>query len=204
MRIPSSRHESQPWRIHELVPDFTLEDVWELPVHGRLEDFPRLLEIGTSLDPTDADSLAARALWRIRDLLGVWFNLGRIAAPEGGEPALPIPGTAETSLSERLPEDLRQAAWDAHFGDVPFRPLYRTATEAAAEVSNKTVHGVMHLGWVPSAGEDDRYSGQMAVYVKPRGRFGTAYMAFIKPFRYWVVYPALMRQIERRVVSGQS
>jgi hypothetical protein len=37
----------------------------------------------------------------------------------------------------------------------------------------------------------------MAVYVKPRGRFGEAYMAFIKPFRYLIVYPALERQIER-------
>lgn len=42
-----------------------------------------------------------------------------------------------------------------------------------------------------------RYQGQMAVYVKPRGPFGKGYMALIKPFRYWIVYPALMRQIER-------
>jgi hypothetical protein len=33
--------------------------------------------------------------------------------------------------------------------------------------------------------------------VKPRGRFGQAYMALIKPFRYLIVYPALMRHIER-------
>jgi len=37
----------------------------------------------------------------------------------------------------------------------------------------------------------------MAVYVKPRGTFGKAYMALIKPFRYVIVYPALMRQFER-------
>jgi hypothetical protein len=37
----------------------------------------------------------------------------------------------------------------------------------------------------------------MAVYVKPRGAFGKAYMALIKPFRYLVVYPALMGQVER-------
>jgi len=36
----------------------------------------------------------------------------------------------------------------------------------------------------------------MAVYVKPNGLLGTAYMAAIKPFRYAIVYPALMRQIE--------
>jgi hypothetical protein len=41
------------------------------------------------------------------------------------------------------------------------------------------------------------YHGQMGVYVKPRGRFGTAYMALIGPFRHLIVYPALMRQIKR-------
>lgn len=37
----------------------------------------------------------------------------------------------------------------------------------------------------------------MAIYVKPRGAFGGAYMAAIKPFRHWVVYPALMQQMDR-------
>jgi len=37
----------------------------------------------------------------------------------------------------------------------------------------------------------------MGVYVKPRGRFGEAYMAAIAPFRHRIVYPALMRQIEQ-------
>lgn len=207
MRLPKDVHESGPWRIHEIVPDFTLEDVWALPVHGGPDDFPKLLELGTSLDPANADSLPARALWRIRDRLGAWFDLGRISEPDDGEQSLPIPGTEQTSLAERLPDDLRNSPWDHDFGSLPFRPLYRTDTESAAEISNKTVFGVMHLAWADQGSPDQgggRYQGQMAVYVKPRGAFGKAYMAFIKPFRYWVVYPALMRQIERRWKASQS
>jgi hypothetical protein len=49
----------------------------------------------------------------------------------------------------------------------------------------------------PSKKGEGRYQGQMAVYVKPRGGFGAAYMALIRPFRHRVVYPALMRRIER-------
>ena len=145
--------------------------------------------------------MPARALWRVRDRLGAWFDLGRISEPDDGSSALPIPGAEQRSLAERLPDDLRNSPWDHDFGSLPFQPLFRTDTEAAAEISNKTVHGVMHLGWVGSAvehGGDGRFQGQMAVYVKPRGRFGTAYMAFIKPFRYAIVYPALIRQVERR------
>ena len=78
---------------------------------------------------------------------------------------------------------------------MPFDPLYKTAREAAAEISNKTVHAMMHLGWVDKGHGDNQ--GQMAVLVKPRGHFGKVYMDLIKPFRYWVVYPALLRQIER-------
>jgi hypothetical protein len=132
----------------------------------------------------------------VRDLLGSWFNLGRISEPTDGRPEeLPIPGTHEISLAGRLPVDLRNTTAGLQFNRLPFVPLYRTDNEFAAQVSNQTVHGVMHLAWVDQG--DGRYQGQMAVYVKPRGLFGTAYMALIRPFRYWVVYPALMRQIER-------
>lgn len=37
----------------------------------------------------------------------------------------------------------------------------------------------------------------MAVYVKPNGLLGNAYMAAIRPFRHLIVYPAVFRQIER-------
>jgi hypothetical protein len=197
MRLPNAAHESRPWRIREIAPDFTLEDVWALPAHGGADDFQALLELAASLDAAHADSRATRFLWRFRDRLGSWFHLGRISVPIDGDAAgkLPIPGTNERSLTERLPDDLRNTAADVDFGSLPFAPLYRTDVEFAAEVSNQTVHGVLHLAWVDQG--DGRYQGQMAVYVKPRGRFGKGYMALIKPFRYWIVYPALMRQFER-------
>lgn len=197
MRLPNSAHESRPWRIHEIAHDFRLEDVWALPANGGAQDFQALLELGASMDPANADSLPTRALWRFRDLLGRWLDLGRIStsANEAGDGQLTIPGTQETSLADRLPPDLRGTATDPGFDSLPFTPLYRTDDEFAAEVSNKTVHGVMHLAWVEQG--EGRYQGQMAVYVKPRGRFGQGYMALIKPFRHLIVYPALMRQFER-------
>ena len=54
----------------------------------------------------------------------------------------------ETSLTDRLPDDLRNTAADLHFDFLPFTSLYRTDVEFAAEISNRTVHGVMHLAWV--------------------------------------------------------
>jgi len=195
MRLPIAAHESHPWRILEIAPDFRVEDVWALPVHGGADDFATLLEVMASLDPTKTPSAASRQLFGIR------HNLGRRFGWDDGA-GLPIPDTAETTLSDRLPPDLRNTAADVTFGSAAlenlgahFTPLYRTDVEFAAELSNQTVHGVVHLAWVDQG--EGRYQGQMAVYVKPRGLFGQGYMALIKPFRYWVVYPALMRQIER-------
>lgn len=197
MRLPNSAHESGPWRIREIAPDIPLEDVWALPVRGEAEDFEPLLGLLLASDPAAAESAPARFLWKLRDRLGGWLDLGRIAAAdEGGKQGgLTIPGTSETSLADRLPEDLRGTAADLEFASLPFEPLYRTDTEFAAEVSNRTVFGLMHLAWAEQ--DDGRYQAQMAVYVKPRGLFGRAYMAAIKPFRYAIVYPALMRQVGR-------
>jgi hypothetical protein len=190
MRLSNSDHDNRTWRIHEVAPDFRLEDAWALPAQGGAEDFATLLEVMASLDPADMQSRATRALFGIRVRLGGWFGWD-------DAPRLPIPENTETTLSARLPADLRNTADGPHLRPrhFTFTPLYRTDTEWAAELSNRTVHAIMHLAWVERA--EGRYQGQMGVYVKPRGRLGAAYMALIAPFRHRVVYPALMRQIER-------
>ncbi|GAA2418014.1 hypothetical protein GCM10010404_90780 [Nonomuraea africana] len=63
-------------------------------------------------------------------------------------------------------------------------------------MANRTVHTVMHIGWVPD--EAGGHRGQMAVLVKPNGLLGKAYMATIKPFRRYIVDPALVRHIGRQ------
>ena len=194
MRLPNSAHEAHPWAITDIAHDFELLDVWALPVRGGAEDFQRLLELMASFDPSDSDSLAARILWRARELLGSWFGLD--SGWDEGVGKSPIPDTNETSLNDRLPAHLRGTAADLDFDAVPIAPLYRTDDEFAGEVANETVHGVIHLAWVHRG--EGRYQGQMAIYVKPRGLLGKGYMALIQPFRHRVVYPALMRQIERQ------
>jgi uncharacterized protein DUF2867 len=183
MRLPASAHRERPWRIHELTGDFELEDVWALPTPGGQDEFPLLVEGFTAGNASRSPSRAARALWAIRWKLGELFGWDRENAGVGAR----VP-----SLRDRLPEDLRDST-GPRFEALPFEPLYLLDDEFAAEVANRTVHGVMHLGWVSEG--DGTYRGQMAVLVKPNGRLGSAYMAAIKPFRHLIVYPAMMRQI---------
>jgi hypothetical protein len=197
MRLPNAVHDAGDWRIREIAHDFVLEDVWSLPVEGDAGDFPRLVQMLVTLDPLSGDSVAARVLWRGRDLLGRVLGIGRVAGgPDGiSAAALPIPGTDETTLATRLPADLRGTVDGMEYAGLPFTPLYRTDREFAAEISNATVHGAAHIAWAGRG--DGTFGGQLAIYVKPRGALGQAYLTAIRPFRYLVVYPALMRQIAR-------
>ena len=101
-------------------------------------------------------------------------------------------GSRVPTLRDRLPEDLRHTPLGPESRALPFTQLYLIDDEWALEMANRTVHGVMHLGWVPD--DAGGYRGQMAVLVKPNGAFGAAYMAAIAPFRHLLVYPRLMRE----------
>ena len=192
MTLPESAHTSRPWRIHELTPDFRLEDVWELPGRGRREDFPELVRAIASTDPAESSSRAVRTLFAIRWKLG---ELLRWDEPEAGV------GSRVPSLRDRLPDDLR-AAPGPEFDSLPFTSLYETEDEFAAEVANRTVHGVMHVGGVPDGSGELR--AQMAVLVKPNGLFGDAYLAAIRPFRHLVVYPPMLRDGADAWAAAQS
>ena len=95
MRLPNAVHESRSWRIREIAPDFTLEDVWALPAYGGAGDFPALLEVMTSRDLARQASPATRLLFGVRLLLGRWFGWDDGARR-------PIPGRDEASLAGRL------------------------------------------------------------------------------------------------------
>ena len=187
MKLPNSAHFSRPWRIHDLTRDFRLEDVWALPTPGGPDDFPRLIELVASFDETRKRFSVVGSLFAIREVLGQVFGWDERV----DDPARP-------SLRERLPADLRDSPSTVHPA-MGFTPLYQTADEWAAELINQTVHGVIHLGWVPD--EAGGYRGQMAILVKPNGVLGRAYMTAITPFRYLIVYPRMLKEVGRKWLS---
>ena len=185
VRLPRSAHESQPWRIHELARGFEVEDVWALPTPGERDDFDKLVRLVAELDPARSSSLVVRMLFEIRSRMG-----GLLRLDDAGTGL----GSRVPALRDRLPPDLRVPA-GLEPGAMPFVPLYQTDDEFAAEIANRTVHGVVHLGWVPD--EAGGYRGQLAILVKRNGLLGSAYMTAIAPFRYFVVYPQILRELGR-------
>ncbi|WP_406366439.1 DUF2867 domain-containing protein [Streptomyces sp. NBC_01546] len=193
MRLPKTAHTSRPWRIHEIAGDFRLEDVWALPTPGGPDDLERLVHQFASGKGDPAPSPVGRMLFALRWKLGALLGLDKAGAGVGGRVA---------TLRDRLPADLREGPRGPDLNAVPFTSVYQTHDEWVAEMGNRTVHGVMHIGWVPDG--SGGYHGQMAVLVKPNGLLGAAYMLAIKPFRYLGVYPALIRGIGREWREGTS
>ena len=108
--------------------------------------------------PGERHPRIVRALFAIRWKLGELFGWDR--ADEG------LDSRVET-LRDRLPADLWTTSLGEEPAGSPFRALYLTDDEYAAEIANRTMHGVMHLSWVPDG--DGGYRGQMAVLVRPNG-----------------------------------
>src|ERR671912_252282 len=139
-RLPDTAHTSRPWRVHELTDDFELEDVWALPTPGGPDDLPRLVRLMASGERSQGgSSRAARALWAIR------WKVGELLGWDGPDAGL---GSRVPTLHDRLPADLRDAPSGPDFAALPFSSLYLTDDEFAAEVANRTMHGVMHIGRV--------------------------------------------------------
>jgi Protein of unknown function (DUF2867) len=181
--LDEAQHTSRSWRIHDIAKDFRLLDVWALPTPGGPDDFPQLVRLMATFDPAETSPV-------VRSLFAIRWTIGRVLGLDRRETGL---GTRVPSLHDRLPADLADTPSD--FDTHLFTPLYVTDDEFALEIANQTVHGVMHVGWVPD--ETGGYRGQMAVLVKPNGALGVAYLAAIAPFRHVAVYPLMMRDIGR-------
>lgn len=183
--LDTAEHTSRPWRIHEIAKDFRVLDVWALPTPGGPDDFGRLARLMAEYD-------RAQSSFVVRSLFAIRFALGRLLGLDRPETGL---GARVPSLRERVPADLADTATGFDLDGDRFSPLYLTADEFALEIANQTVHGVLHVGWVPYGVTG--YRGQIAVLVKPNGLAGSMYMLAITPFRHLAVYPLMLRDIGR-------
>lgn len=184
MRIPNSEFTKRPWRIHEIAGDFEVEDVWSLPTPGGPDDLGRFARGFTAPNTNEISDKATSVLFAIR------WRLGKIFGWDDEDKGVK---KRVVSLRDRLPDDLRNGERGPDFSGVPFRSVYMTDTEWVSEIANRTVHALMHVGWV----EDGKggHHGVMTALVKPNGAFGKLYMVGIKPIRYTIVYPQLIRSI---------
>jgi len=147
---------------------------------------------GGRLDPADhlrrpwrvhaiaaAEGLALRDVWEVAIPLPAGVPLARWVEALRAEPR-GMPSRALFALRRAIG---RLLGLDR--GGSGFVPVYQEPEEVLSRITNRTVTGFLHISLVERR-------PRLAVYVRPNGAFGRAYMALIEPFRQRIVYPALL------------
>ncbi|MFG1798449.1 DUF2867 domain-containing protein [Nocardia sp. NPDC049149] len=188
MRLPNSTYDARSWRLAEIAPDFSVEDVWVLPAQGERQEFRELVhQIAEGEGAYEGERLVI-LLFVVRQLIGKLFGWDR---PEAGL------GARVASLRDRLPKDAIFSERGPDQRAAPWISVYRTDREWVGEYAGRTVHALMHVGWVPVPGKAADYRGEMTILVRPAGLIGRLYMAAIRPFRRFVINPAFFRMVAR-------
>jgi hypothetical protein len=194
MMINKENHFGRSWKVNEIANDFILWDVWEIPIvatnsiNENFQSFYRIaLETFTKMQ---RNTTLVSFLFTLRYWLSKVFPLDKNIN------TLPIPGCQETTIKTRLNgKDLEKSkagkAIKGNNTNLEFRPVYLFENESLHELSNDTVHALMHVGWIKK--KENYYTATLAIYIKPRGIYGRTYLKLIEPFRHHIVYPAMMK-----------
>jgi hypothetical protein len=191
-RVSSKEFQRIPLEAHAFLGGLPLHDVTsvELPGGGAgrtLADVRRLMPAG----PTRLGGRTTRGLFALRRALGRLF--GWDDAPEGDR---------EDSYLSRVPAALAaRSVVPVGSNSGMFRVVYELPNESLVEGRNRTVHALLCSALVPvGAG----YRLYWAVYVKPVSSLTRVYMAFIEPFRRFVVYPSILGGVRRAWQSAYA
>jgi hypothetical protein len=190
-QISAGEYRAVPLRVHTLLADVPLHDVWTV-------DLPRVRE-GVALDECQRILSQYQLIGRLpplpRALFGLRLFLGRILRLED-QPK----GAGAASFARGLTaEDRARSSLVPGTPDGLFRVVYRFGNELLLEVHNRTVHAALLTALAKT---EAGYRFYLAVYVCKAGWITPVYMALIDPFRRWIIYPAILKNI--RAIWAES
>ena len=184
MRIGPGEFRARPLRVHALLHDVPLEDAWAVPLSGggagrTVQDVRAVMLAGRETAPA-----VVRGLFRLRERVGALLAWT----------ASDLPGGAASFADRLSPADRAQSLVAPGTPDGTFILLYRFEDEQLSELRNATVHAFASLSIRQTPGG---YLAYLGVFVQPVHRFTRLYMGAIAPFRRLVVYPAIIRKVQR-------
>ena len=190
-RISPPKFFVQPLRVHSFHAGVALHDVWavDLPAIREgitLQEFRRRTK---QKDSAEQLSLPTRLLIRLRILVGRIFGWDSERS-ETPKELFAERLTSEDRARSAVPAGTREGILSREGN---FRVVDSFENETLLELINRTVHAAVLSALVETS---EGYRFYLAIYVRKRGWITPLYMALIDPFRRWVVYPAILRQIE--------
>ena len=195
MRIENEEFSRKSLRVHTLLPDVPLHDAWAIRLEGggdgrTLLDFQQLL----SFDQMERVNPIVRAVFGLRHLLGRLFRWDDEEA-ESRESSY-IHGLSDEDRSRSLVEPGSVVSTS-----FPIRVIYLWEDEALYESINATAHTLLAISMERSPGG---YTVCWGVHVKRTGWLTPLYLTLIDPFRRLVVYPGIIRALERMWKSSRN
>ena len=187
-RIAPEEYRRKSLRAHEFLADVLLHDVTVFHLRGggegrTVQDFQALFS---------SESLQ-RANPLVSGLFMLRWALGRMFGLDKEEQQLP-----SSSYVHRLSDADRAASLhepgSTSSATGPFRLIYAFASEALYETINATGHHFLLTAMEQSA---EGYTAYWAVYVRKTSWLTPLYMLLIEPFRRFLVYPAVVRMLQR-------
>jgi hypothetical protein len=186
--VSRAEFESKHLRMHALLSDVPLHDVWAAHLRGgpeglTMRDARWLLIEGFSRHPNTAFVAVAS----IREVLSALFGWDDDACHYPAASFVHRLSESDSSRSLTPP------------GDSMF--VYTFEYEALIEIRNCTVHALVGMALEPTV---DGYVMYWAFYVKPVGPLTRFYMALIQLFRTTIIYPPLIEGVEREWTERAS
>ncbi|MDA2933944.1 DUF2867 domain-containing protein [Acidobacteria bacterium AH-259-D05] len=193
MRITADEFLRKNLRVHTFLADVTLHDVWILKLRGGGEGrtVRDLLSLFASSNLQETN-LIVRSLFALRSGMGRMFGWDNEKYY-----------VSSLSYAGRLTEIDRERSLGGPGSSTigPFRLVYEFDNEALGEVINGTVHAFLLMAMEPEA---HGYTVYWAIYVKKVNPLTPLYMALIDPFRRYLVYPAIIRKMEKAWVLAHA
>lgn len=183
MRVSSAEYLSLNLRVHRLLHDVPLEDVWAVRLLGggagrTIQHLRAVLTAGVDTAPAI-----------VKGLFGLRWRIGALLGWDQERPTWSV----ESYVHRLSEEDRAKSTVAPGTRDGRFSLLYRFENEQLNELRNATVHAFLSLSIRPAPGG---YLAYMAIYVKPVHRFTQLYMSVIAPFRRLIVYPAIIKKVQ--------
>ncbi len=184
-RLSPAEFQSRNFRVNSFLADVPLHDVWVFRLRGgrdglTLQDAQEVLAGQSPLEANTAVATLVAVRMFVGGLLG-WDDESYF--------------DSSTSYVNRLTAaDRSRTLEQPGAGDGLFKTVYTFENEELAEMMNRTAHAFFCMAIEPA---EDGYRMYWAIYVRETSAFTSRYMSFIDLFRRYIVYPAIVRGVER-------
>jgi hypothetical protein len=189
MRENPKTYRQLPLYAHTFLSDVPLHDVWAIPLPNGRPDLTlrHVLTLMQTTEPHQVNPMV-HALFSLRWFLGRLFRWDK--------------PTTIPSYVDRLPPADRACSLDQPGRQNGlFRVVYTFENESLGEIINSTVHAFSLLTLQPAEKGHTLY---WAIYVKKINRLTPFYMALIDPFRRLLIYPAIIKTLQRHLNQPSS